>query len=72
MFQFIQITYPYHGPPFHLLVEFGKNYPYENANISVVESKKIFHPNIRFDDGFICQVVVKKEDLTLMIKDRVN
>lgn len=35
-FSLYQVMYPYHGPPFHLLISFPNNYPYGNATITVV------------------------------------
>lgn len=37
-----------------------------------MEKQKIYHPNIDFNTGSICQIVVKQNDLTLTIKDRIN
>ena len=50
---------PYEGGKFVLQLDFSDNYPFKSPKIKFVT--KIYHPNIRQDNGEICDQLIKDQ-----------
>ena len=55
----IKVGTPYEGGKFVLQLDFSDNYPFKSPKIKFVT--KIYHPNIRQDNGEICDQLIKDQ-----------